>query len=180
MRCHVDITLEFISYTRSSQGLTIAIHKEGFVGEAGVTVQKGFEEISRLRPERTETFLLALPDIAHVSRGIEADSAGTEVQGLLDTSARVVQQRQQRVIPLAFQAGMVGLRQDSSDFVNVEITHVSAGTPFGGNAQDGRTLRYRSWLAVCDKGEETAQRRQPTIAGGNGHLTVLLKICEKS
>jgi len=49
-----------------------------------LTVQKGFEEISRLRPERTETFLLALPDIAHVSRGIEAalilDSRGVDLR----------------------------------------------------------------------------------------------------
>ena len=83
------------------------------------------------------------------------------------------------MIPLAFQGGAVGLCQDSADFCDVEIAHVPAGTPFGGNAQDGRTLRHGQRFAVRDKGEETAQRRQPTVAGGNGHLPFVLEILEK-
>jgi hypothetical protein len=86
----VNITLEFVPYTGSSQGLPIAIHKEGFMDQAGLTAQESRQEISRLGPEWTETFLLALPDEAYVSGGREADGTGTEVQGLLDTSARIV------------------------------------------------------------------------------------------
>src|SRR3989442_141329 len=97
-----------------------------------IPLERGFEEISRLLPERTETFFLALPDKAHVSRGIEADGTRTEIQGLLDTSARVVQQRQQRVIPLAFRAGTGGFRQDRSDFRYVAIAYVAAAVAGGG------------------------------------------------
>ena len=34
-------------------------------------------------------------------------------------------------------------------------------------------------FAVGDEGEETAQSRQPTVAGGNGHLAFVLKILQK-
>jgi hypothetical protein len=94
VRGHVDILLEFVSYPRSSQWPTIAIYKEGFMGQARLTMQEGLEQINRLWLEWTEAFLLALPDEAHVSRRTEADGTGAEVQRLLDTSARVVQQRQ--------------------------------------------------------------------------------------
>jgi hypothetical protein len=90
VRRHVDIPLKFVSHTGSSQGVPRAIHKEGFMGQAGLTAQESHQEISRLWPEWTETFLLALSEETHVRRGREANGAGTEVQGLLDPGTRVV------------------------------------------------------------------------------------------
>ena len=90
LRRQVDIPLEFVPHTGSSQGMPIAIHKEGFMGQAGLTAQESRQEISGLGPEGTETFLLALSEETYVSGGLEADGTGTEVQGLLDPGARVV------------------------------------------------------------------------------------------
>jgi len=70
--------------------LAIAVDKEGLLGQAGLTAQQYREQVSRLWPEWTEAFLLALPDEAHVRGCLEADRSGAEVEGLLDARTRVV------------------------------------------------------------------------------------------
>ena len=110
---------------------------------------------------------------------LEADGSRTEVQGLLDPGPRVVQERQEGVIPLPFEGRAIRLGQDGRHLLHVQVADLAAGAPFRGNAQHGRTLGGGQGLTIGDKGEETAQGRQATVTRGDRDVAFLLKILQK-
>src|SRR5437867_1915114 len=84
------------------------------------------------------------------------------------------------MIPLSFQGGSIGLRENRRDIRGFEIADSSARRSFEWDtAHFGALLRGKR-LMCSDKREEATQCRQPAVSSADGCLVFLFEILEKS
>jgi hypothetical protein len=105
--------------------------------------------------------------------------AGTQIQCFLDACARVVKQREQRVVPLPFCCHAIRPSEDGSHFTWFQV---GGGTLRGflkGDLQHFGTLQGRKGLMTTNKDEEASEGSQAAVARGDGYSAAFLDVLKK-
>src|SRR5215472_8286885 len=74
-----------VSDTKAGHRLAdvVAKHRTALSSRRWCTVQKGLDRLSRLRPQRAQSFLASLADKANETRGIQLKISGSDIEQLL-------------------------------------------------------------------------------------------------
>jgi hypothetical protein len=170
---------EFEAHTGGAQGFAEAIHEERLITGPRLSLEQRREEIHCFWPQRTNSLLPAFSEQGHLCGRAEADGLRTQIQRLLDSRSRVVEQRKQHMITLPFQSRPIGLLQDRRNLLGIEVVDLTRGPFFRWDVQDFGALRDRGGFTLSNEPEEAAQGRQPAVPRSDCDFSVLLCVLKE-
>jgi hypothetical protein len=172
----LDVQAQLETHPSCAERFSIAVYEDPLIGLSWCTLQESTKKSRGLWPEGTKPFLSAFSKQPDLCRWIEAKRTGINAQCFLNASTRVVKERQQGVVTLAFERGTIRLRQDGSDFVLIQVTEFALSSTFYRNAEHFFTLARRQWLPIDQEAKKAAQSGKPAVPRSDGHLALLLAI----
>tara|TARA_B100000749_G_scaffold269820_1_gene249001 strand:+ start:874 stop:1365 length:492 start_codon:yes stop_codon:yes gene_type:complete len=119
--CSCNISGEFEPHSRSPQRLTVSIDEDSLVWRTRLAFQQLHEQRDRFRPEWTDSFLAPLAIEASAVGCIEPDRIGTQIEGLLDARAAIVQEREQSMVAHTLNGRPIWLGEDRLNLPRLKI-----------------------------------------------------------
>ena len=115
-RC-LDILAQPESKPGGSELRPIAIRKHRLIRSPREPSEQCPEKLRRFRPDWRYAFLAALPHQCHLSRRVQVQVLWPNVERLLYSCSRVVEEGDQRMIALPFQFRPIRVREERGDLV---------------------------------------------------------------
>ena len=164
---------------RGAERLTIAIDEQPLLGRPWLPFKQFLQQHHGFRPERADTFLPPLAGQTHAVRAIEPDCFGTQVERFRYSCPAVVEEREQRMIPHAFNGRTVRLAEDRRHFRRIQIARFRHRSSFDRDMEDFDALRDRCGIPGGHEVEEAADRGQPAVARPDRTATVMFGVTEE-
>jgi hypothetical protein len=155
---------------------TAGVHEDRLVGRPAAHHGEALEGGEGLTPERAQPFFPSLAAEPDVRGATGLDVLDADVQGFADAGTGVVEEEQQGVVALPASVGAIGLLDEMSHRLWLEVRRRAGARPFRRECQDPLVLLGPHRVMACQVPDKAANRREPTVACGRGVAPLGLQV----
>lgn len=179
--CSHAVLGEDVSDTKACERFFSVIAEQRFSrGSVGsLLAKKSFEDLSRLIPKGTDTFLASFPKEPCVVWLFELKITRSKIEDFLNASAGIEHGDEQCVVSTSIHCPAIDHREYGLDLVKLEILHSPGACAFKRNSQYPLAQLQFLGIAAGEEAEKTMDSRQSNVAGRGDVVAIVLKVLKE-
>jgi hypothetical protein len=172
------VTIEDVSSAIAGEDVSARIPEEHTVVQASPSYQ-GTHRRHGLWPQRTDAVLVALASYPNLSPSADAEIFNGKCKNLGDARARIEEQQEERVITNARGRAAVGLCQDRTNLLGLEVGDHATASALRTNGQDALVLAGARDVASEKVLNEPMDCGEPAVTRGGRVTARRLEVVEE-